>query len=66
MTPRDYGNGSVYQRRNGRWVAVIEAGRTPNGKRRRITTTGGTRAEAVTRMETKKRALLRAAVNNKE
>ena len=32
---RGHGEGSVYQRGDGYWVASIEAGRYPNGKRRR-------------------------------
>jgi integrase len=32
---RGHGEGSVYQRRDGYWVASVEAGRYPNGKRRR-------------------------------
>jgi integrase len=32
---RGHGEGSVYQRADGYWVASVEAGRYPNGKRRR-------------------------------
>jgi integrase len=32
---RGHGEGSVYQRGDGYWVASVEAGRYPNGKRRR-------------------------------
>jgi integrase len=38
---RDYGAGGMYQRADtGRWVAVIEAGWTARGTRRRVTVTG--------------------------
>lgn len=47
MTRRDYGSGSIYYRAaTDRWVGTVEAGWTPKGKRRRITITAKTEAEA--------------------
>jgi len=44
--PRDYGSGSVYQRKSdGRWIGTIEAGYTATGARRRVTVTARTEAE---------------------
>jgi len=57
--PVEYGSGSVYPRKDGRWVGVIEAGYTETGARRRITVTGKTEA-AVKRKLRDKRAELRA------
>jgi len=39
---RDYGSGSVYQRKDGRWVATVEAGWTADGKRKRTVLTAKT------------------------
>lgn len=41
-----YGEGTVYQRKDGKWVASVEAGYTPSGGRRRITRARATEAEA--------------------
>jgi len=46
MGRRQYGTGSVTRRADGKWVARIEAGRTANGTRRRISRTAKTEAEA--------------------
>lgn len=45
---RGQGEGSIYQRGDGRWVAQVEAGRLANGRRRYARATRGTKAEAVT------------------
>jgi integrase len=39
---RQYGSGSVYQRKDGRWVGRIEAGWSANGTRRRIAVVAAT------------------------
>lgn len=40
---REYGTGSVHQRKSdGRWIGTIEAGWTPEGKRRRVTVSATT------------------------
>lgn len=57
MSRTDYGTGSVYQRKDGRWVAALEAGWRPNGTRRRITVTAKTRAEVLRRKRAKQREL---------
>lgn len=36
MGRRGHGEGSVYQRADGRWVGAVEAGRTADGQRRRV------------------------------
>ena len=41
-----YGEGTVYQRKDGKWVASVEAGYTASGGRRRITRARATEAEA--------------------
>lgn len=41
-----YGEGTIYQRKDGKWVACVEAGYTPSGGRRRITRARTTEAEA--------------------
>ena len=44
---REYGSGSVYQRKSdGRWIGTVEAGWTRNGTRRRVAVSGRTEAEA--------------------
>lgn len=42
-----YGTGSVYQRANGKWIATLDLPPGPDGKRRRRTVTGKTKAEAI-------------------
>lgn len=43
---RNYGSGSVYQRSDGRWFGVVEAGYTKSGKRRRMTVSAATERAA--------------------
>jgi integrase len=46
---REYGSGSIYERKDGRWVGVVgdsgKAGFTESGARRRVTVTAKTEAE---------------------
>jgi integrase len=57
MGRRDYGEGSVYQRADGRWSASIELGWKADGTRHRKTFTGKTKADVLRRMnEAKKTA----------
>jgi len=49
MATRSKGDGSVYQRADGKWVGSLEAG-WRDGRRRRRTVTGDTRARVVQRM----------------
>ena len=52
---RDYGTGSLYKRASdGRWVGTIEAGTTTEGRRRRVSVTAKTRAEAARRLARKR------------
>lgn len=56
-TRRQYGTGSVYKRGDGRWAAVIEAGYTARGTRRRITVTGKTEAQVKARLKERQRQI---------
>jgi integrase len=44
---RGSGEGSVYQRADGRWVAQVDAGHLPSGRRRYSRSTRATKAEAI-------------------
>ena len=44
---RANGEGSIYQRRDGRWVASFPLGKTHDGKRQRIVRYAKTKKEAV-------------------
>lgn len=57
VTRREYGSGSVYQRKDGRWVGVMETGFTSTGARRRTTVTGKTEAQVKRRLRDKQAAL---------
>lgn len=50
---REYGSGSVYQRKDGRWLGVAQAGFTSSGGRRRVTVFGRSEAEAKRRLRDK-------------
>lgn len=55
---RQYGSGSVYQRKSdGRWMGVIQAGWTEKGTRRVITVSAATEVEAKRKVERKRREL---------
>lgn len=57
---RQYGTGSVHQRRSdGRWIGTIEAGWTAAGTRRRITVSATSEAECRRRLATKQRQIAR-------
>lgn len=45
MARRENGTGNVYQRKDGLWVARVEAGYTRNGTRRRVTVSAKTEAQ---------------------
>lgn len=67
MTPRKrraYGSGSVWQRSDGRWYGVIEAGYTARGGRRRITVSAKTEAEAKRRLKEKQRQVAAEGVSD--
>ena len=53
-----YGEGTVYQRKDGKWVASVEAGYTPSGGRRRITRARATEAEAKRALRSIRREVL--------
>jgi integrase len=50
---REYGSGSVYQRKDGKWIGAAQAGFTASGGRRRVTVVGRTEAEAKRRLRDK-------------
>jgi integrase len=52
---RQYGTGSIYQRRDGRWVGSVEAGWTKKGNRRRVSVTGRSEAEVKSRLRARQR-----------
>lgn len=54
---RDYGAGSVYQRKDGMWIGALSAGWSDSGARRRITVSAKTEAEARIRLREKRRVL---------
>ena len=57
---RQYGTGSVYQRKSdGRWLGTLDAGYTRTGGRRRITVTGKTEAAVKDKLKAKARDLAR-------
>lgn len=56
---RQYGTGAVYQRKDGRWMGVIEAGWNANGTRRRITVSAKTETAAKDRLKDKQRQIAR-------
>lgn len=48
---RGHGEGSIYQRsRDGKWCAVVDLGRGPDGRRRRRTITADTRQDAARKL----------------
>lgn len=51
MGKRGKNEGSIYQRKDGRWVALMQIGWTPNGNRRFVTYYGKTRREVATKLE---------------
>jgi ribosome assembly protein YihI (activator of Der GTPase) len=57
MAQRAAGEGSVFQTSNGRWVAMIELPRRPNGKRHRKLRRARTRAEAQRKLRDMRREL---------
>lgn len=57
---RQYGTGSVYQRKSdGRWLGTIEHGFTKTGARRRITVTGTSEAAVKGKLKAKAREIAR-------
>lgn len=54
---RQYRTGSVYQRSDGRWTGIIEAGYTPTGGRRRLTVYGTDRKDAERKLRAKQREI---------
>lgn len=50
MARRDYGSGSIYERKDGRFVGAYTVGWTERGTRRRVTVTAPTKAKAKVRL----------------
>lgn len=59
---RDYGSGSVYQRKDGRWVATIEDGWTADGTRKRTVLTAKTKAEVKRKLRDRQLAIERGEI----
>ena len=57
MSRRGHGEGSVFQKGNGRWVAQLSAGYGANGKRKRLKRTARTKSEARTLLREMQREL---------
>lgn len=51
---RGKGEGAIYQRPDGKWIGVVESGRTPTGRRRRATVVRKKRQEVIDAMPTLK------------
>src|SRR5574338_267685 len=53
MTPkrRPHGTGSLTQRKDGLWIARVDAGWTPQGTRRRLTASSKSKAEAARKLK---------------
>ena len=51
---RGRGEGSVYQRKDGLWIASISLGYGPDGKRMRLVVAGLTKKEALQKLDEKK------------
>jgi integrase len=61
---RGHGEGSVYQRADGYWVASVEAGYYPNGKRRRARIVRRTKKAVVAELDALKRRATNGAVDS--
>lgn len=57
MGRREYGSGSIHQRKDGRWIGTLEAGYTATGARRRVAVSGKTEAEVKRKLRDKRAAL---------
>ena len=51
---RDYGTGSITQRKDGRWIGAFDAGWTAKGTRRRITVSAKTKPECKRKLDARK------------
>lgn len=56
---RQYGTGSIRQRKDGKWVGTLEAGFTARGTRRRVSVVAPTQAKAKQRLKEKQDAMVR-------
>jgi integrase len=56
---RQYGSGSITQRKDGMWIGRFEAGTDRNGRRRRVTVSATTEARCKEKLEDKKRDVAR-------
>src|SRR5574338_1646127 len=48
---RPHGTGSLYLRKDGLWIARVDAGWTPQGTRRRLTASSKSKAEALRKLK---------------
>jgi len=61
LTPRKYGEGSVFQRADGRWLGVLDAGFTERNTRRRVSVTGKTEGEVKRKLRDKRAEIAKAS-----
>lgn len=54
---RDYGEGSIFQRKDGMWIGRLEHGWDANGRRRRVQVSAKTEPECKRRLVKKRRAI---------
>lgn len=59
---RQYGSGSVHQRKDGRWIGTIEAGWTNTGARRRVTVSAATEAACRAKLKARNEEIIRDGV----
>lgn len=59
---RQYGSGSVFQRKDGMWIGRFQAGTDRNGKPRRIEVSAATEVRAKEKLEAKKREIARTGL----
>jgi len=59
---RQYGSGSVFQRKDGMWIGRLQAGTDRNGRRRVITVSAKTETACKVKLEDKKREIARTGV----
>lgn len=62
MSRRGSGEGSVFQRKDGRWSATVEVGKGIDGKRQRQTVYGRTKKEALAKLQQKQDAVRKGIV----
>ncbi len=62
---RQYGSGSVFQRKDGMWIGRFDAGKDREGRRRQITVSAKSEADCKARLERRKQEIARSGVPEK-